>query len=334
MTALPAPALTEFAAAALRRRGVPDGDATIVAESLVDAELRGRRTHGLMRLPFLLRRLDAGLIDPRPRMEVREARPAVALLDAGNALGAVAGVRAVELASARARAQGVGVVAVRHSNHLGALGFYLRRLTDEGLAGLCFSNTPPAMAPPGGTAPYLGTNPIAAGFPRAAGPVIVDMATSQVARGDVIARGRAGERLPPGWAVDAQGRPTDDPQAALDGSLAPLGGAKGFALALMVEVLTGVLAGAAVGPGVTGTFAPSDRESDVGHSFWALDVGAFAPGFEERIAHLAADLEAIGGRVPGERGDALAGQARRDGIELSARLTTELETLAGAPLGA
>src|SRR2546430_5742347 len=175
--------LRGFAAAALVARDVPETDAALVAESLVEAELQGQPAHGLLRLPFLLDRLRAGLINPRPTLRLESERPAAVLLDADNALGPVAGVRAVDLAAERARRSGVGLVAVRRSNHLGSLGFYLRRCTAGGLVGLAFTNTPPAISPPGARTPYLGTNPIAAGFPPPGEPVIIDLATSPAARG-------------------------------------------------------------------------------------------------------------------------------------------------------
>jgi (2R)-3-sulfolactate dehydrogenase (NADP+) len=319
--------LHDLAVRALTALDVPAADAAIVAACLVDAELEGRAGHGLVRLPFLLRRLRAGLIDPRPRLEVTRLRPATALLDAGNGLGPVAGVRAVDLAAELAGTYGAGVVAVRRGNHLGALGFYLRRFVERGLVGLCFSNTPPAVAPPGAASPFLGTNPIAAGFPAPDGPVLVDMATSQVARGGILLARQAGRPIPEGWAVDAEGRPTTDPDAALGGSLAPLGGHKGFALALMVELLTGVLAGAGVGPGVTGTVEPSDRPSDVGHSFWSLDPEAFGGGFAGRAAGLAAELRALGGRVPGELGAGERRRRLREGVQVPVSLVAELDAL-------
>ena len=329
MSRFPPDSLQRFAARALAALDVPGPGAALVAESLVEAELAGQRTHGLLRLPFLLDRLSAGLINPRPAFRMLGERAAAAVLDADNGLGPLAGVRAVELAAERARAAGVGIVAVRRSNHLGSLGFYLRRATALGVVGLAFTNTPPAMPPPGGRRPYLGTNPIAAGFPTSGDPVIVDMATSQVARGHILEAARLGEPIPEGWAVDAGGEPTTDPHAAISGSLLPLGGTKGFALALLVEVLSGVLSGAAVGPEVVGTFTPADRESNVGHCFLAIDPEALAPGFAVRMDRLAADLRALGGRAPGDR--RLAERARRlaGGVEVPAPLLVELRERTG-----
>jgi (2R)-3-sulfolactate dehydrogenase (NADP+) len=302
---------------------------------LIDAELEGQGSHGLIRLPFLLRRLRDGYIDATPRMELSGTGGAALLLDAGNGLGPVAGARAVDLAGERARERGLGLVAVRRSNHLGALGFYLHRCTDRGLVGMAMSNTPPAIAPPGASVPYLGTNPIAAGFPTSGEPVLVDMATSQVARGRILKAARSGEAIPEGWALDSEGAPTSDPDAALAGSLIGLGGEKGFALALMVEMLTGALAGSAIGPDVGGTYAASDRPSDVGHCFVAIDPGAIAPGFVERADRIVADLRQLGGRAPGDRRHAERARRLSEGIDLPDSLVAEIAALGdvGAPAG-
>lgn len=311
---------------------VPEPDAVIVAESLVEAELEGQPGHGLARLAFMLDRLRQGLINPRPAFRVSGDRPGAAALDADNALGPVAGVHAMKLAVELARTAGVGLVAVRRSNHLGALAYYLREACQAGLVGLAFTNTPPAMAPPGTTTPYLGTNPIAAGFPTSTEPVIVDMATSQVARGHILRAARMGEPIPEGWAVDAEGQPTTDPEAAIGGGLLPMGGAKGFALALLVEILSGVLSGAAVGPEVAGTFAASSRESNVGHCFVAIDPDALGPGFVKRMDSLTADVRRLGGHVPGDRRHTERARRLIEGVDLPEALISDLRDRAGMPL--
>lgn len=322
--------LHRFAAGALARVDVPAADADLVAATLIASELDGRPSHGLLRLPFLLERLRAGLVNPQPSFRVFGQRAAAALLDADNGLGPVAGARAADLAVERASAVGVGLVGVRRSNHLGSLGFYLQRVTARRMVGLAFTNTPPAITPPGGTSPYLGTNPIAAGFPTSGEPVVVDMATSQVARGDILRAARLGEPIPEGWALDAEGQPTTDAEAAIAGSLLPLGGHKGFALALLVEALSGVLTGAGIGPEVGGTFAPSQGESNVGHCFLAIDPGAIGPGFVERMDRVVADVRRLGGRAPGDRRHSEQARHLRDGIELPEQLLDELERLTGA----
>ena len=319
-----AQSLRQPAADALNARGVPSADAVLVADCLVDAELEGQASHGFIRLPFVLDRLRVGLINPSPSMRLTRGRAAVAVLDADNCLGPVAGMRAVEAATEQALAVGAGVVAVRRSNHLGSLGFYLRRFTASRVIGLAFTNTPPAMPPPGGRTPYLGTNPIAAGFPTSGEPVIVDLATSQVARGRILKAAQVGEQIPEGWALDAVGQPTTDPEAAIEGSLLPLGGHKGFALALLVEVLSGVLSAAAVGPEVSGTFVESDRESNVGHCLVAIDPAGLVPGFAERMDRLTEDIRRLGGRVPGDRRHSERARRLTDGIDLSDELVEEL----------
>ncbi len=328
-----------FIAAALGDLDVPEQDAATVALSLVQAELEGQSGHGAIRLPFLLGRLKAGLINSRPQMRVLSERPAAAVLDGGNGLGPVVGVKALELAMTMARATGVGVCAVQRSNHLGAVGFYVNLAASEGLIALALGNTPPAMAPPGGRAAFLGTNPLAAAFPTLDAPVVVDMATSQVARGRLMKAARAGQAIPTGWGLDAAGRDTTDATAALAGTMVPLGGAKGFALALVVEALSGVLAGSAVGPAVGGTIAASDRESDVGHCFIVLDPEAFGGGFAERMAALADQIRAVEPldpaapvRLPGDRRRKEAEQRRAAGIELPDGLVAELEEATGRTL--
>lgn len=319
-----AQSLRQLAADALNARDVPSADAVLVADSLVDAELEGQASHGFIRLPFVLARLRVGLINPRPSMRLTRGRAAVAVLDADNCLGPVAGMRAVEAATEQALAVGAGVVAVRRSNHLGSLGFYLRRFTASRVIGLAFTNTPPAMPPPGGRTPYLGTNPIAAGFPTSGEPVIVDLATSQVARGRILKAAQVGEQIPEGWALDAVGQPTRDPEAAIEGSLLPLGGHKGFALALLVEVLSGVLSAAGVGPEVSGTFVESDRESNVGHCVVAIDPAPLVQGFAERMDRLTEDIRRLGGRVPGDRRHSERARRLTEGIDLSDELVEEL----------
>ena len=316
--------LHQATAAALAASGVAARDAELVADSFLEAELEGQASHGLGRLPLLLDRLHSGLVNPRPAMTLSGDRPAAMLLDADNGPGPIAGLRAVQVASERAHTTGAAVVGVRRSNHLGSLGFYLRRFTADGVIGVVFTNTPPAMPPPGSSTPFLGTNPIAAGFPTAGEPVIVDMATSQVARGRILRAARVGEPIPEGWAVDSEGVPTTDPEAAIAGSLLPMGGDKGFALALLVEVLSGVLSGAAVGPEVGGTYLASDRESNVGHCFIAIDPRALTPTFGERMDRLTRDIRALGGRLPGDRRHAERARRLDEGIELSDDLIAEL----------
>lgn len=324
----PAPVLRARLREALERAGVPAADADLTAETLVDAELQGQASQGLIRFPPMLKRLRSGGINPAPQM-TEHGTGAVRVLDAGNALGQVAGARALDLAVRLAREYGTGLAGVRASNHLGALDFHVRRAAAQGLIAIAFSNTPPAMAPPGTATRYLGTNPIAGAFPTETEPIVVDMGTSQVARGRVLEAQRAGRPIPEGWAVDAEGRPTTDPTAGLGGAMVPMGGDKGFALALLVELLAAALPAAAIGPQVGDRFkAPTN----FGHAFWAIDPDAAAPGFAARAQGLADDLRGLGARVPGDRGRDERARREREGIEVPDHLLAELEAALGSSL--
>ncbi len=336
-------ALIVFAAGILRAAGLPEADAALVARALVQADLEGVGTHGLGRLPNYVARLRGGLVNPRPRIAIVREQGATCLLDGDNGMGQVVATRAMAEAIRRAREHGIGCVGVRRSNHLGAAAFYCQMAVAEGMIGLACSNSPPGMAPWGGRRPFLGTNPLAFGFPAGRrAPVIVDFATSVASRGQVLEAARAARTIPPGWAIDAEGRPTEDPQAALAGALLPMGGPKGYALAVAVEVLSAVLTGAGVGPGVASFFDNWAEPSNVGHLLAAIDIAAFADPavFAARMEALVGGLKAVppaagspGVQVPGERRAARAAEAAARGLHLPPVLLAELGALA-AELGA
>ncbi|MCL6563968.1 MAG: Ldh family oxidoreductase [Firmicutes bacterium] len=330
--------LREFAVSLLRAVGVPEEDGQITAHVLIEAELTGRHTHGLNRLPLYVERVERGLIRPVPELSWQGGgQPAVALLDGGNGLGPVVAWRAMEEAVARARRYGTAVVAVRHSNHCGAMSVYCHQAAQAGVVLMALTNSPPGIPPWGGRQAFLGTNPIAFGFPREPGqpPLVIDLATSVVARGNIIEAARLGQPIPEGWAIDAEGNPTTDAKQALAGAVLPMAGPKGYALALAVEVLSGVLSGAGVGPGVKNPYTEAE-ESNVGHFFWALDVDAIRPRAEVLAAMTA--MEAAmrevppvpGGQValPGDRSEAFRYEYSRDGIPLDEALVASLNQLA------
>lgn len=308
----------------LRAAGAAPDDARAVAEGLLWADLRGRHAQGLARLPILARRLARKLIHSPAAMAWTVAGPAAHRLDAAYGFGHVAGrlgmARAIELAASG----GIGLVAVRRSLHYGAAGYYCAFAADAGCLGFTCSNAFPKVAPFGGTQALLGTNPLAFGCPTPSGaPLLVDLATSTLAGSDVRTIHGARGRLPPGAALDSSGRPTDDPEAAARGSLLPAAGPKGFGLALMVEILSGVLTGAGVGRDVGSLFGTWDRSIDAGHVFIAIAVERFMPRhtFLERVGGLL-DLvkaapamdgaEAI--RYPGEIRARYAAAYGREGI--------------------
>ncbi|RDI95226.1 Ldh family oxidoreductase [Meiothermus sp. QL-1] len=303
--------------------GLPAAHAQGVARVLLEAELEGHTGHGLARVGQYTAQLRAGGLNPRPRMRLEEGRPGVAVLHADWALGPVAGLFALEALVPRARAQGVALVAVRGAGHAGALSAYVGRLARAGLVGLAFANTPPALAP----GPVLGTNPLALGAPAEPYPVVVDTSVAVVARGRIMAAAKRGEPIPLGWAVDRAGRPTTDARAALEGALLPVGEGKGYALAVLVEVLAGVLAGAVLSPELTLPWGPPEQAARPGLLLLALEPTAFGEGYAARMARLLGALEAVGGRVPGWRRAALRARALQEGIWINESLQAELSEL-------
>lgn len=325
--------LRSWARSLLAAAGLREDACDIVADTLVAADLRGVSSHGVYRLPIYLQRLERGLVDRDPKPVVLRQGGAVALVDAQHAPGQVAGVYAVDLAISLARAHGVGLTLVRRSSHYGAAAYYVLRAARQGLVALTVSNVEPDVVPFGGARAALGTNPLAFAAPGGPGaePVVLDMATSQVAMGKVLRARVTGEPLEPGWAVDAEGRPTTDPEAAR--AVVPLGGAKGYGLALMIELLAGALSGAGTGAAVRRMYDDWDEPQDVGHFFLVIDPEAAvgSAGFAEATAGIIASLKAtppapgvervvVPGEIEAERERVLG----KSGIALPPTLVREL----------
>lgn len=287
--------LKQFIEQLLVAEGMQPGNAQIVADVLTFADLRGVGSHGVSRLPIYLARTAAGVMALDPEMRTLTDRPGVALFDACNGFGQVAGAKAMELAIAKARVAGCGAVGVRNSNHFGVAGYFALQAVRAGMIGMVMTNASPAMPPWNARQPLLGTNPLAIGIPAGtAEPVLLDMSTSQVARGKIRRAAATGESIPTGWAFDASGQPTQDAQAALQGSMAPMGGAKGAGLSLAIDLLCGVLTGACL-TGEVKNAVDLSGESRTGHFFLAIDVGAFmAPeAFAGRVDAVAAMIRAM-----------------------------------------
>jgi len=317
-----------LAAAGLEREA-----AAGVAETLVDASLRGVDSHGVARTAIYAARLRTGALNGRPRPRVERRDGALALVDGDSGPGQVAGRLAVDLAAELAGQHGVGAVAVRRSGHFGAAGWYAVRAARRGLVALATCNSDPFVVAHGGARRALGTNPIAVAAPTSGDPFVVDMATSQVAWNRVVNAQLEGRTLGEGWAVDDAGRPTTDPQRAAAG--VPLGGHKGYALAVAVEVLSAVLSGAGVTLRVGRLFAEDERQ-DVGHLFLALDpertVGR--PAFVAALEALLAELrrtEPAGGvakvMVPGDPEARAEAERRREGVPVPDALWDQLAAL-------
>src|SRR4051794_30653739 len=256
--------------------GVSRADATVFADSLVTADLSGTSTHGVSRLAIYVKRIRRGVIDPTAENKVDRQRAGTLAVDAGNGLGQVQASKVLDWLIPMARQCGIASATIRNSQHFGALSYYCNRAADEGMILIATTTGEPAMSPEGGCEAFFGTNPIAASFPTGKGfHIKIDLATSLVARGNIIAAQKKGEKIPAGWALDPDGNPTTDASQALLGTVLTMAGHKGYALALMVEVLSSVLSGSAVGPAIGSMYKNLDRKQDVGHFFCLLDIEAF-----------------------------------------------------------
>lgn len=320
MPRLPLPDATRLAARALEAAGASPAMALSTATALVAAEAEGQGGHGLSRVAMYAGFLREGRADGAASPAVLREKGGCAVVDARNGLAFPALDLAVREAARRARAHGVAFVAVTNSHHAGALSLPVRRLAEDGLVALAFTNSPAAMPVPGGRRPILGTNPVAAAFPRRdAPPLLVDLALSAVARGKVMVAAQKNQPIPEGWALDRDGNPTTDAKAALDGAMLALGGTKGAALALMVELLCVALGGAAFGFEADSFFAPSSTPPRLGHALLAVDPAALAgqDAVLDRVeALVSAMLAEDSVRLPGARRDALRDAATRDGVEV------------------
>ncbi|GFG53022.1 lactate dehydrogenase [Mycolicibacterium agri] len=321
----------------LRAHGVPEADARLVAESLVTADMWGHPSHGMLRLPWYVARLRSGVMRSVDNTETLSSFAAVSVLDGRDGIGQVVTHKAVIAAADAAHAYGVGVVAVRNSNHFGTAAYWTRILADRGCVGILTTNGSPAMAPWGGIDKMVGANPWSIAVPGGAhGTVVLDIANIGVARGKVYAARQRGERLPEGWAVDASGLPTTDPQAAIDGLILPMAGHKGYAISFMMDVLSGVLTGSAFGSDVVGPYVP-DRRSGCGHLVIAINIAVimapevFVQRMDELISSLKRSRTAPGQEivVPGEL-ENRAVAAASGSVTLAARTVEELNDLAAA----
>ena len=315
------------AAALVRCRTAPD-TARTVARALVAAEADGLKGHGLMRMPTYAAQARARKVDGFAVPAATRLRPGTALVDAANGFAFPALALAERLLPEMANTCGIACAAITRSHHCGAAGHPVERLADAGLVALMFANTPAAIAPWGGAKALFGTNPIAFACPLAGGaPLVVDLSLSKVARGNILAAKQKGEAIPPGWALDAEGRPTTDPAAALAGTMLPLGDAKGTALALMVELLAAGLSGAHYAAQASSFLDTEGPPPGTGQLIIAIDAGAFGAA-RERFAGLAAAVMAEpGARLPGSRRLAARAAAQRDGFAVSAALLAEIEAL-------
>jgi (2R)-3-sulfolactate dehydrogenase (NADP+) len=308
-------------------------NARATALALVAAEADGQGGHGLSRVPSYALQARAGKVDGRATPVVERVAGAALRVDGNFGFAYPAIDLATTALAPLAREHGIAVAAIHHSHHFGQAGAHAERLAALGLVAIVLGNSPKAMAFWGGRRPALGTNPLAfaAPLPGGADPLVIDLAMSVAARGKIVAAEKAGQAIPPDWAVDAQGNPTTDPKAALGGALLPIGGAKGGALALMIEIMAAALTGSAYGWEASSFFDDKGGPPNMGHLLIALDpLRLSAGGYDARMTTL---LEAIaaepGARLPGTRRLANRRRAAAEGVVVPAALHAEIRALAG-----
>lgn len=325
------------------RAGLSAADATVETNSLIEANLRGVDTHGITRmLVIYVDRLRRGSVKAAGRPCVVSESASTALVDGDNAMGAIVADFAMTTCVNKARTAGSAWVSVRNSNHFGACAYWAMKASQAGMVGFATTNGPANMAPWGGVTPFTSTNPLAFAVPAGDGrSVVVDMATSVAAKGKIFLAAKKGVKLPEGWALDKRGRPTTDPQEALDGLVMPLGGHKGYALALMIDILSGILSGADFGPHVGKLYGDYDRGQNIGHLFGAINIeplvslGEFttrvdALSDEVRSVELAEGVKRI--YVPGEIEDATMARRLQTGIPIPEAVVNDFTAL-GNELG-
>jgi ureidoglycolate dehydrogenase (NAD+) len=326
--------LLALATGALEGLGLARVDALDAARILVMGDLFGLTTHGVSRLESYGERLLLGGIKARPDIRIEKVAATIARLDGDNGVGTLVGYRALQAAMAMARESGTGIVFARNSNHFGPIAPYSYLAAQEGFASVIGSNSTATMAPTGGREARVGNSPIGFGIPNpGARPIILDMASSVVARAKIRDALKAGQAIPATWATDRDGRPTTDPKAALEGFLLPIGGYKGYGLALIVDLLAGVLSGAAYLTHVRSWIDVPEEPQNLGHFFFLIDTGRLgdAAWLGERIADfthllratpLADPSQPI--RLPGEIEQDKLERHRRDGIPIDVHLRDTL----------
>jgi LDH2 family malate/lactate/ureidoglycolate dehydrogenase len=302
---------------------MPEGDAAIVADVLVFADMRGVHSHGVLRVEHYTKRIKAGGMNLHPDLHVGWLKPSIALLDAQGGAGHVSTRLATEEAIRAAHEQGIAVVGIRNNSHCGALAYYVDMALRENLASIVCANTNSSVAPFGGQKAFLGTNPFAFGFPGKSESILLDMATSEVAFGKIFLAREKNEPIPSGWALDGEGNSVTDPNKAV--TLFPFGGAKGYGIGVMVEALTGLMIGGVFGPHVKEMYGQYESYRDLANFVWVIDPSVFGSGdyflelTQQMIDELHAQPPASGVErvmIPGEIERRIFEQSAKVGIEI------------------
>ncbi|CAG2153656.1 Ldh family oxidoreductase [Cupriavidus numazuensis] len=325
-TTVHAEALTHFGTAVLESLGVPSEDAHLLADSLVVAELWGHSSHGMLRLPWYVERLRSGVMTAVTRPEIVMDGGAVTVMDGQHGIGQVLSAKAVELGVDRARKHGISAVGVRNSNHFGTAAYFTRMAAKQGCVAILATNASPAMAPWGGKAKSIGTNPWSIAAPAGSrGIAVMDIANTAVARGKIYLAAERGVEIPDTWAADEEGVPTTNAKEAIHGLILPMAGHKGYVISFMMDVLAGVLTGSHFGSNVAGPYE-ANRPSGCGHLLITIDINSTMAlaDFEQRMEALIDEVKAVPKAhgieeifFPGELEDRNTAQLNEAGISLA-----------------
>jgi len=320
----------ECCCAALKNSGTPEDNARITAQALVRAESDGQKGHGFARVPSYAAQVRSGKVRGGAKPEIIDVKPGLFRIDAGFGFAYPAINLALSELAPRVRKFGIAAAAIYQSHHFGVAGHPCEDLARQGFIAFIYGNTPKAMAPFGASQKVLGTNPIAFAAPFEQDPLVIDFALSVVARGKIMAAKQGGTSIPEGWALGLDGTPTCDPETALAGSMVPIGGAKGAALALMIEIMSACLAGAALGTEAGSLLEGEGDSPNLGQVILAIDASSLSAGnFAGRIKDLAAVYETLeGARFPGLKRLENRAKARRDGLQIAEPLLAEINQLA------
>jgi LDH2 family malate/lactate/ureidoglycolate dehydrogenase len=333
-------ALKLFCTETLTKLDVPREDAVVIIENLVEADLRGVSSHGVMRFPIYVERLRAGAVNPRPKIRIVHQSGNTAVMDGDNGMGQLVGVRAMQVAIDKGTSGNCSFVAVRNSNHFGAAAYYSSMAVAHEMIGMSFTiGGINHMTPWGGAEAVLGNNPFSVAMPAGEElPVVLDMACSVAARGKIIVAAKDNTPIPGDWAVGPDGNPTTDPHEALKGFVLPVGGPKGYALTLTIGLLSTMLSGAFFGSEVTHMYNDFERPQNIGHLFGVLPVASFESvrSYKARMDKAIREIRSVKRApgveriyLPGERECLLADERRRSGIPLPSAVLVELRDLGG-----
>lgn len=341
MKHLSAKVLEKYCTDVLMATGVGASEAKTVSACLVDSDLCGISTHGVSRLAIYIQRLNAGVVEKKNNITVLRESPSALAIDAGNTLGMPAAQFAMDKCMAKAAETGCCFATVKNSNHFGAGGFYIRQAAERGMVGIISTNLTGKIAPFGAAEPYIGTNPIGVAVPGRDMPVVLDIAPSVVAMGKLIMAQKLGQSIPLGWALDKDGVPTTDPAAGRSGSLVPIGGHKGSGIAIMIDILCGILSGGKFGPHMHDLYGDMVNPQEVGHFMGAIDITKFVEleDFKDGIAQMSTEIKALRKAegfneilMPGELEWKRMQKALEDGLDLPDEVYDELNSL-GKPFG-